>query len=289
MLVLLVVFIFLQSFRATLIPLLAVPVSLIGAFAGMQLLGFSINSLTLFGLVLAIGIVVDDAIVVVENVERIMHEQKLAAREATIKAMEEVTGPVIATVLVLAAVFLPVAFLGGLTGEMYRQFAVTIAVSVAISGAVALTLSPALCRLLLKPAAPGGRKGLFKWFNKGFDALTAGYAAVVRKSIRFGIVTIAIFALVILATVGLFRRVPGGFVPDEDQGYLMAALIMPDGASLDRTAAMADKASAYFRSLPEVEAVMIMGGLNIFANANSTDAALIYITLKDWGDRKSVV
>jgi multidrug efflux pump subunit AcrB len=191
-LVLIVVFVFLQSWRATLIPLLAVPVSIVGTFGGMLALGFSINTMTLFGMVLAIGIVVDDAIVVVENVERIMHEKKLAPREATIEAMEQVTGPVIAIVLVLSAVFVPVAFMSGMTGELYKQFAVTIAVSVALSGIVALTLTPALCRLLLRPGH-GEKRGFFKWFNKGFDALTSGYTHLVRLSLKVAIVAIVLF------------------------------------------------------------------------------------------------
>ena len=221
-LVVLVVFIFLQNWRATLIPVLAIPVSLVGTFAGMYLLGFSINLLTLFGLVLAIGIVVDDAIVVIENVERVMRTEKISAREAAIKAMEEVTGPIIAIVLVLCAVFVPVGFLGGLSGEMYKQFAITIAVSVVISGIVALTLSPALCALLLKdehkePIAP------FRVFNRVFDRMTEGYGAGVTFFLKRSLVGLLLFGGMIALTVGLFSRVPTSLVPDEDQGYVLNA------------------------------------------------------------------
>ena len=282
-LVLVVVFVFLQSWRATLIPLLAVPVSIVGTFAGMQALGFSINSLTLFGMVLAIGIVVDDAIVVVENVERVMHEKKLPVREATIEAMNEVTGPVIAIVLVLSAVFLPVAFLGGLTGIMYRQFAVTIAVSVAISGLVALTLSPALCRLLLKPADPTRRPGLLArlggGFNRGFDRLTGGYVFGVRNAVRFAVVSVAVFGVLMFATWGLFKRVPGAFIPDEDQGYYFTVVKLPDGASADRTTEVVKRVEQHLADDPSAEYTVVLGGLNFLARANSTDAAAVIVTI----------
>ncbi|EDO29365.1 predicted protein, partial [Nematostella vectensis] len=233
-LVVLVVFIFLQNWRATLIPVLAIPVSLVGTFAGMYMLGFSINLLTLFGMVLAIGIVVDDAIVVIENVERVMATDKIGPREATIKAMEEVTGPIIAIVLVLCAVFVPVGFLGGLAGEMYKQFAITIAVSVVISGIVALTLSPALCALLLKPghhepAAP------FRAFNRVFDKLTNGYTAGVRFFLKRSAVGLLLFGAMIAVMVLLFNRVPSSLVPNEDQGYVINAYFLPPAASLTRT------------------------------------------------------
>ena len=293
-LVLLVVFVFLQNWRATLIPLLAVPVSIVGAFAGMLALGFSINTLTLFGLVLAIGIVVDDAIVVVENVERIMAEEHLPVREATIKAMEEVTGPVVAIVLVLAAVFLPVAFLGGLTGELYRQFAVTIAVSVAISGIVALTLSPALCRLLLKPhgTRPGAVQRFldvifFRWFNLFFNALTRGYTAAVRGAIRLAAVTLLIFGGLVYITYDLFQRVPSGFVPDEDQGYIICVTFLPDGASLDRTEAVLKDVEQWFLAHPAVTHTVTFGGVDLFAGfTNSTSAAVTFVRLKDWKERE---
>ncbi|HWU44252.1 MAG TPA: efflux RND transporter permease subunit, partial [Bdellovibrio sp.] len=229
-LVFLVVYIFLQNWRATLIPCLAVPVSIIGTFAGMYALGFSINTLTLFGLVLAIGLVVDDAIVVLENVERIMRTEHLPPKEATIKAMQEVSGPVVAIVLVLCAVFIPVAFTGGLAGQMYKQFAITIAVSVTISGLVALTLTPALCALILKEHH-GKEFVLFRWFNNGFEWVTNGFTKIVDFSIAQKLISFGILAGIIAGTAYLFKLVPGALVPDEDQGYIFAAPNLQDGAA----------------------------------------------------------
>src|SRR5256714_2158820 len=234
LLVVLVVFIFLQNWRPTLIPIAAVPVSLIGTFAGLFLLGYSINTLTLFGMVLAIGIVVDDAIVVLENIERIMHEQHLPAHDAAVKAMQEVTGPVIAIVLVLCSVFVPIAFLGGLAGELYRQFAVTISIAVVISGIVALTLTPSLCVLILKREhkMPGG---FFKWFNDWFHRVTDRYEDGVGWMIRRAVVGVILVAGMVGLAVFLWRITPGSLVPDEDQGFYIAAVILPDGATLERT------------------------------------------------------
>jgi len=286
LLVLVVVFIFLQSWRATLIPLLAVPVSLIGTFAGMMALGFSINTLTLFGLVLAIGIVVDDAIVVVENVERVMEEDRLPPREATIKAMQQVTGPVIAIVLVLSSVFLPVAFLGGLTGQIYRQFAITIAISVAISGLVALTLSPALCRLLLRPGHER-RPLVFRWFNRAFGALTATYTAGVRGAIRYMAMTLLIFAALAFAGYRLSQRIPTGFLPAEDQGYVMAVAMLPDGASLDRTDAVLRRAENFFLNHPAVSHVVTLGGFDILSGGgNASNAGVMFVSLKPFEQRR---
>lgn len=286
LLVLLVVFLFLQSWRATIIPLLAVPVAIIGTFAGMLALGFSINTLTLFGLVLAIGIVVDDAIVVVENVERIMHEQGLPPREATIKAMSEVTGPVIAIVLVLCAVFVPVGFLGGLTGQLYKQFAVTIAVSVAISGLVALTLSPALCRLLLRPGhAEKGR--FFTWFNRAIERIIGGYSAGVSLAIRRWGVTLVVFSILCAATWLMSRTVPGGFLPDEDQGYVISTVVLPDGASLSRTDALVRRAEDFFLGHAAVRNIVVLGGLDILSGGiNSTNAATMFVSLKPFEQRQ---
>ncbi|MEZ6187629.1 MAG: multidrug efflux RND transporter permease subunit [Planctomycetota bacterium] len=284
-LVILIVFVFLQSWRAALIPLLAVPVAVIGTFAGMFLLGFSINTLTLFGLVLAIGIVVDDAIIVVENVERIMHEEQLPVRQATIKAMQQVTGPVIAIVLVLAAVFVPVAFLGGLTGQMYRQFAITIAVSVAISGFVALTLSPALCGMLLKPSH-GPKNVLFRAFDRAFAVATSGYTAGVQLAIRFGFATLVLFAALCFATYRLSNVVPGGFLPDEDQGYVIAIVMLPDGASMDRTQRVIRQAEGFFKQHPAVEHVVCLAGYDILAGgAASSNTAVIFVPLKPFEER----
>jgi multidrug efflux pump len=285
-LVVIVVFVFLQNWRATLIPLIAVPVSILGTFAGMYLLGFSINLLTLFGLVLAIGIVVDDAIVVLENVERIMTTEKLPPREATIKAMGEVTGPVIAIVLVLVSVFVPVAFMGGLAGEMYRQFAITIAVSVTISGIVALTLTPALCATILKPGhhepwAP------FRWFNRLFDKITAGYTAGVRFFLKRALVAVALFAVMIGATVHLAMKIPGALVPDEDQGVLMVVGILPPAAALTRTADVMSTVNDNVSQLPAVESMLAFSGFDLLAGSQSPSAGAGFIKLKDWSERKS--
>jgi len=283
-LVILVVYLFLQNARATVIPLVAVPVSLIGTFAGMYLLGFSINLLTLFGMVLAIGIVVDDAIVVLENVERIMRTEKLPPREAAIKAMEEVTGPVIAIVLVLCAVFVPIGFMGGLTGEMYKQFAITIAVSVAISGFVALTLSPALCAIMLKqshsePAAP------FRVFNRWFDRVTAGYTAGVRFLIRRTFLGVLLFAALIGVTVMLFNRIPSALVPEEDQGYMFAIAILPPGASLDRTQQATDEMTRRLMAQPQVGHVVTFAGFDLLSQSQKTSTGISFINLKDWSER----
>lgn len=284
LLVVLVVFIFLQNWRATLIPVLAIPVSLIGTFAGMYVLGFSINLLTLFGLVLAIGIVVDDAIVVIENVERVMRTEKLGPREASIKAMEEVTGPIVAIVLVLCAVFVPVGFLGGLAGEMYKQFAITIAVSVVISGIVALTLSPALCALLLKPGhsepiAP------FRVFNRFFDKVTAGYSAGVSFFLRRSLIGLLLFGGMIALIMVLFARVPGSLVPDEDQGYVINAYFLPPAASVTRTDALTNDFTHQMMKHPAVQDVVTFAGFDVLTFGNRTNAGVSFVPLKDWSER----
>ena len=289
LLVLVVVYIFLQNFRATLVPLLAVPVAVIGTFAGLLLLGFSINVLTLFGLVLAIGIVVDDAIVVVENVERIMHETGKKVREATIQAMEEVSGPVVAIVLVLSAVFVPVAFIDGLTGRFYQQFALTIALSVAISGLVALTLSPALCVLLLKPSH-GPKPIWFRWFDAGFDRLTNGYTGIVRWLLRHVVVGLVVFGVLCAATWQLFHKVPGGFIPPEDQGYVIVCAFLPEGASLERNDALAKDIEAHFAKDPAVARTIMLGGMNTLAGgANASNTTTFFVTLKPWEERKKPI
>ncbi len=285
-LVILVVYLFLQSWRATLIPAIAVPVSLIGTFAGMQALGFSINTLTLFGMVLAIGIVVDDAIVVVENVERHMAEGGLSPKEASRKAMAEVVGPVVAIVLVLCSVFLPVAFLGGIVGQMYRQFAVTIALSVILSGFVALTLSPALCALLLKPAH-GPRRGFFGLFNRLFDGMQAGYTGAVRLVLRRGFVTALLFLVLMGATAHLFRTVPLGFVPEEDQGYFIVVVSLPEGASKQRTDAVLARTERYFLADPAVANVVTLNGQNFVFDRRNSSSATMFVTLKDWEERRA--
>ncbi len=287
LLVILVVYLFLQNFRATLIPILAVPVSIIGAFAGMYVLGFSINLLTLFGLILAIGIVVDDAIIVLENVERLMSEERLSPREAAVKAMKEVSGPVVAVALVLSSVFLPIAFLGGMTGVMYRQFAVTIAISVLISAFVALSLTPALCALLIKPGHADRPTPLFfRWFNNGFEKVTDWYLSGVKFFLAHRKTAILGFLAVLAAIGALFRIIPGGLVPNEDQGSLLMAYNMPPAASLSRTKAFTDKVSAEVRDDPQVEDILTINGFNMLSSTQNTYSGISFIVLKDWELRK---
>ncbi|WP_412480704.1 efflux RND transporter permease subunit [Azonexus sp. IMCC34839] len=283
-LVLAVVFIFLQSWRATLIPMVAVPISLIGSFAGLWLFGFSINTLTLFAMVLAIGIVVDDAIVVLENVERLMAEEKLPPKQAAIKAMHEVTGALIAIVLVLCAVFVPVAFLGGIAGQLYKQFAVTVAVAVVLSGVVALTLTPALCALLLK--AQHTENKLFAPFNRMFERLTKNYTGAVAFTMKHGIVGALVFALIVGCTAAFFRIIPGSFVPAEDQGYLISALMLPDGATLKRTEATGERMRQMISQDEAVKHTFVVSGFDLIGGGNKPNAGTMFIPLKDWDERQ---
>ncbi len=287
LLVLIVVYVFLQNGRATLIPMLTVPVSLVGAFAFMQVFGFSINTLTLFGLVLAIGIVVDDAIVVVEAVQHKIDHEKLPPREATKAAMAEVAGPVIAISLVLISVFVPVAFMGGVTGRLYQQFALTLAVSVALSAICALTLSPALCALILRPAGEG--KGLlaafFRGFNRVFDACTRGYAAGVRVAIRRMLLTIVCLCAVGAGAWHLLVTLPTGFVPDEDQGYFIVNAMLPEGASLERNDAVVKQLEAALSADPAVADVLALGGYNLLTSTYSSYSSVLFVILKPWEDR----
>lgn len=285
LLVILVVYIFLQNGRATLIPLLAVPVSLIGTFAFMYIFGFSINLLTLFGMVLAIGIVVDDAIVVLENVERIIKTEGLPPKEATIKAMEEVTGPVIAIVLVLCAVFIPVGFMGGLTGVMYKQFAITIAVSVIISGFVALTLTPALCAILLKPNHEESSK-FFTKFNLWFENLTLQYTTCVKAILNHTKITTGVIFGIIAITIVLFLKIPSSLVPDEDQGYLFTVPILLPAASLSRTEAVCDEFNARLMKNPAVNQVVSFAGFDLFSFTQKSYTGVSFISLTDWAQRK---
>jgi len=285
LLVVLVVFLFLQSVRATIIPIMAIPVSIIGTFVGMTLFGFSINMLTLFGMVLAIGIVVDDAIVVIENVERNMTEFNLPPKDAAKKAMSEVTGPVIAIVLVLCAVFVPVAFLGGMTGQLYKQFAITIAISVVISGIVALTLSPAMAAVLIRHRH-GGKNRFFVRFEQGFDRLIEGYGRATRIVIRRAFVSILFIAVMIAATIALFYRTPTSFVPSEDQGYLLGVSFLPDAASLDRTERLDRAAGRIFGKNPAVRDVVEVDGYSLMDGQLKTNAGTLFISLKDYEDRK---
>ncbi|MBW0000903.1 MAG: efflux RND transporter permease subunit [Verrucomicrobia bacterium] len=289
-LVIIVVFIFLQGWRATLIPLCAVPVSLVSTFALFPLLGFSVNTLSLLGLVLAIGLVVDDAIVVVEAVEHHI-ENGLSPRDATVKAMEEVTGPVIATALILAAVFVPTAFIPGITGRLYQQFAVTIAVSVIFSAFNALTLSPALAALLLRPKKEAGRGPLslfFKAFNKAFSSATNGYVSVCRRLMRRGLFCLLFLALVLLATGWIGGKIPQGFVPTEDQGYLFANLSLPETASLQRTDAACKRVSDILRSTPGVQDVTAIAGYSMLSGVSTTYNGFFFVALKPWEKRTAV-
>jgi hydrophobe/amphiphile efflux-1 (HAE1) family protein len=289
LLVLIVVFIFLQSWRATLIPMLAVPVSLVATFAAFTVLGFTINTLTLFGMVLAIGIVVDDAIVVVEAVEHHMHANGMSPRDATIKAMEEVSGPVVAIALILAAVFVPVAFLGGIAGVMYQQFAITVAVSTALSAVVALTLTPALCALMLKPkdhhAKPGPLGRAFGGFNRLFEAVTERYGNGVSRAIRASLASLAVLGILIAAAFGIMQKVPGGFVPPEDQGYFLGSVQLPAAASMNRTMAVTDEMQKIIDTTPGVASSLMINGYSVLTGSVSSDAALFVVALKPWAER----
>lgn len=284
-LVVIVIYFFLQNFRATIIPVLAVPVSIIGTFAGMYMLGFSINLLTLFGLILAIGIVVDDAIIVIENVERLIHEEKLSVKDATMKAMDEIASPVIAIVLVLSAVFIPVAFIGGFSGEIYKQFAITIVISVVISGFVALTLTPALCVSILKTHEPKPF-WIVKKFNDFFEWLTHQFTDKVAHAIRRGVFYVILFVGLIAVTYGLFTRVPTGLVPAEDKGMLVVPMQLPPATALSKTTEMASFMESTIRNNPNVEAVMALAGYDMLSSAVRTFGGTAFVKLKDWDLRK---
>jgi multidrug efflux pump len=293
-LVVLVVILFLQTWRASIIPLLAVPVSVIGTFAVLHLLGFSINALSLFGLVLAIGIVVDDAIVVVENVERNI-EAGLTPREATYRAMREVSGPIVAIALVLVAVFVPLAFISGLTGQFYRQFAVTIAISTVISAFNSLTLSPALAALLLrghdapKDALTRGMDRAFGWLFRGFNRLfrrgAEGYGGGVRTVLSHKGAMVAVYLALALATAGLFKAVPSGFVPAQDKQYLIGFAQLPDGATLDRTEAVIRRMGEIAQKNPNVEGTLTFPGLSINGFTNSSNSGIVFAMLKPFDQR----
>jgi HAE1 family hydrophobic/amphiphilic exporter-1 len=285
-LVLIVVFIFLQSFRATIIPMLTVPVSLLGVFIAFPMLGFSLNTLTMFGLVLAIGIVVDDAIVVVEAVQHHI-ERGLSPVDATRKAMKEVSGPVVAIALILCAVFVPVAFMGGVTGRLYQQFAITIAVSVIFSAINALTLSPALSALLLRKPTPG--RGpvawFFKKFNNFFDWVIERYGKIVGGLTRKATFSMLILVIVCGGIWGLGKIVPGGFIPDEDKGYMFVAIELPEGASLQRSDELLKQVEEIVNNTKGVRSALALSGLNILNNLNVPNAALMFIGLDDWKER----
>ena len=293
LLVIFVVYFFLQSFRSTIVCIVAVFVSLIGTLAGMLALGFSINLLTLFGLVLAIGMVVDDAIVVVENVERIMAKEHLSAKQATIIAMEQISGALIAVVLVMASVFVPAAFLPGTTGQLYKQFAITIVISVAISGFVALTLSPAMCGLLLKHSTPSQRgiigyvNRFFAWFNRQFERFTLWFGDIVVMMIKRTYLAFAILACFLYALVHLFATIPTAFVPNEDQGYVMGQVIMPDSASLNRTVETSSRIDGLFAKSPAVENRTIINGYSLIDSQYKPNVSTFFVTFKDFKERYS--
>ena len=287
-LVIIVVFIFLQGWRATLIPLLAVPVSLVGTFAIFPLLGFSINTLSLFGMVLAIGLVVDDAIVVVEAVEHHI-DKGLSPKEASFKAMEEVSGPVVAIAIILAAVFVPTAFIPGITGQLYQQFAVTIAVSVIISAFNALTLSPALCALLLKPKVrgTGPMQKFYDWFNRFFGRATNGYVSICGAAIRKSKTSLLLLLGVAILTGVAGKSIPTGFLPDEDQGFVFANIQLPNAASLQRTSEVARQAEEIIMKTPGVEYCSTVVGYSMLSQVANTYSAFFFISLKEWKERKA--
>jgi len=285
-LVSLVVFLFLESWRATLIPVLAVPVSIVGSFLGMQLLGFTINTLTLFGLVLAIGIVVDDAIVVIENVERIMEEEHLPPRLAADKAIRQVAGALVAIVLSLCAVFVPVAFVSGITGAMYKEFALTIVIAVVISGLVALTLTPALCATLLKHSPADTTSRFFKAFNRGFEQVRGRYVGAASRIVGRPRAGIAAFLVMAALTFVLGRRVQSAFIPPEDKGFFVIGMQLPDAASRQRTEAVVSKIEHMVLADSSIRSVVTMVGLDLLTFSNQTNSATMFVRLKPWDERK---
>ncbi|WP_293931635.1 efflux RND transporter permease subunit [Iodobacter sp.] len=285
-LVFIVMYLFLGNIRATLIPTIVVPIALLGALVGLQLFGYSINVLTMFAMVLAIGILVDDAIVVIENVERIMSEEGLAPREATQKAMGQIIGPIIAITLVLTAVFVPMAFFSGAVGAIYRQFSVTLVLTMFFSALMALTLTPALCATFLKPLKKGehhGTKGFLGWFNRKFAALTIRYQGWVGTCIRKTGLSLLFFALILASTGWLMSRLPTSFLPDEDQGYFISVVQLPAGATRERTLEIVEQIESHFVKQPEVDRVIAIVGFSFFGRGQN--AALAFVTLKDWKDR----
>ncbi|MWV62858.1 multidrug efflux RND transporter permease subunit [Helicobacter saguini] len=290
-LVIIIMYFFLQNIRATIIPVIAIPVSIIGTFAGMYALGYSINLLTLFGLVLAIGIVVDDAIIVIENVERILHSEvdsngnKYSVKDATLKAMSEIQGPVVAIVLVLCSVFIPVAFIGGFAGAIYQQFAITIVISVVISGFVALTLTPALCVSILKNTESKPFY-IVKRFNDFFDFLTRKFSEQISRTMKHGILMALCFIAIIGCTYTLLVRLPTGLVPAEDKGSMMSFIQLPPASALSRTIDTGKQALSILESNPNIQSNFFIAGFDFLAGAQRTSGAVIFSTLKDWKERK---
>jgi HAE1 family hydrophobic/amphiphilic exporter-1 len=282
-LVVLVIFIFLQDWRTTLIPCAAIPVSLIGTFAVMATIGFSINMITLFGIVLAIGIVVDDAIVVVENTARHL-DAGLNSKDAAVKAMEEITGPVIATTLVLLAVFVPTAFMTGITGQLYRQFALTISGAVVISTLNALTLSPALCAILMRPS-PEKRNVFFRGFNKAFDWVTGGYSLIIGGMVRKLLIVMIVFAGLVTLTGWGFTRLPTGFLPTEDQGYCFVSVQLPDAASLERTNQVMERIDEIVGGTDGVKDWLTISGFSILSGTSSSNSGMVAVVYEPWDER----
>lgn len=284
LIVMAVILLFLQNWRAVIIPMITIPVSLIATFAVMKLLGFSLNTLTLFGLVLAIAIVVDDAIVVVEDCSRILDEGKLDRKQAAMKAMDELTGPVVGEVLVLLSVFIPTAFVSGITGQLYKQFALTIAVSTAFSGFNALTLTPALCGLFLNPRKES-KFFIFRWFNKGFTGTLTWYQKIINKMLRRPMLAMGVFLVLSIAAIWGFMQWPTSYIPQEDMGYFMTSVQLPVGASLERTEEVVNSVSAEIQKLPEVQDVMAISGFSFMAGGSGSNLGAINVILKPWKER----
>lgn len=281
LLVILVMFLFLQNIRAVVIPALTIPISLLGTFAVMRLLGFSINLLTLFGLVLAIAIVVDDAIVVVENSSRLIESKKYSRKEAVTLAMKEIQGPVISIVLVLLAVFIPTAFIGGITGELYKQFALTIATATVISGIISLVFTPAMCVLFLKE-----EKWNFRWFNKFYDKTLGLYIRIIKSFLRKPAMALTTFVIVSVLTMFIFIKLPNEFLPKEDLGYFMVTVQLPKSASLERTEKVTAELSKMLEKYPEIDTYLVINGFSFVKGGNSSNEASLFVMLKDWNERK---
>ena len=285
LIVMVVILLFLQNWRAVIIPMLTIPVSLIATFAVMKLMGFTLNTLTLFGLVLAIAIVVDDAIVVVEDCARLVEEGVLNARQAAEKAMKELTGPIVGEVLVLLSVFIPTAFISGITGQLYKQFALTIAVSTAFSGFNALTFTPAMCALFLKKKTSKRTFFIYKWFNSGFGAVVKFYMNTVGLFLRRPAVSILFYLLICAAAFYGFVKMPTSYVPQEDMGYFMGSVQLPTGASADRTQKVLEMVNERLKEFPDVENVMAISGFSFMAGGNGSNLGSLFVTLKPWKDR----
>ena len=284
LIVMLVILLFLQNFRAVIIPSITIPVSLIATFAVMQVMGFSINTLTLFGLVLAIAIVVDDAIVVVENATRLLDTGQYTRQEAVIKAMEEITGPVIGVVLVLLSVFIPTAFIGGITGVLYKQFALTIAVATIFSGLNSLTLTPALCALFLQPTRET-KFCVYRWFNKGFDVTLTGYVNIITSMIKKPVIAMSVFLILSVGAFYGFMKWPSSFIPAEDLGYVITSVQLPNASAFDRTAEVTERLEKTIMQYPEVENVLAINGYSTLFGSQSSNMGTFFVVLKHWHER----